>query len=171
MFCWEHASELAKLKPQFDEAGVVLAVVAVGTPEGAQKFADALPFPAENLYVDPERNAYRALSFHGDLDGSEGIFFDPKVIEGVKRLFFTKVTGERIKERGLMTPEGREKMKAVMKNFEVIAPPQPRDAVQQGGTAVFKGNELVYLRADEATADHAPVAEVMAAAECPECTI
>ena len=70
MFCWEHASELAKLKPQFDEAGVVLAVVAVGTPEGAQKFADALPFPAENLYVDPERNAYRALSFHGDLDGS-----------------------------------------------------------------------------------------------------
>ena len=43
--------------------------------------------------------------------------------------------------------------------------------MQQGGTAVFKGNSLVYLRADEATADHAPVSEVMAAAECPECTI
>lgn len=171
MFCWEHASELAKLKPQFDEAGVLLAVVAVGTPEGAQAFSKALPFPKECLFVDPDRRAYSALNFHGDLDGSEGLFFDPKVMEGVKRLFFTKVTGERIKERGLMEPEGRAKMKEVMKNFVMIAPPQPRDAVQQGGTAVFKGNSLVYLRADEATADHAPVSEVMAAAECPECTI
>ena len=107
MFCWEHASELAKLKPQFDEAGVLLAVVAVGTPEGAQAFSKALPFPKECLFVDPERKAYSALDFHGDLDGSEGLFFDPKVMEGVKRLFFTKVTGERIKERGLMEPEGR----------------------------------------------------------------
>ena len=59
----------------------------------------ALPFPEECLFVDPGRKAYKALEFHGDLDGTEGWFFDPKVVEGVRRLFFTKITGERIKER------------------------------------------------------------------------
>jgi peroxiredoxin len=100
VFCWEHAAALAKAKPELDAAGVLLVVVAVGTPASALEFAERLPFPAENLYVDPERALYRALTFHGDLDGSEGMFFDPKVVEGVRRLFFTKVTGERIKERG-----------------------------------------------------------------------
>jgi hypothetical protein len=44
---------------------VLLIVVAVGTPESAQNFSDSLPFPAENIYVDPSRAAYRALEFHG----------------------------------------------------------------------------------------------------------
>jgi hypothetical protein len=37
-------------------------------------------------------------------------------------------------------------------------------------SAVFKGHEVVYLRRDEATADHAPAGEVMAAAAaCSSC--
>lgn len=54
-------------------------------------------FPLQNLYVDPTRQAYKALELHGDLDGTEGWFFDSKVVEGVRRLFFTKVTGEALK--------------------------------------------------------------------------
>jgi peroxiredoxin len=71
VFCWEHAAELAKMKPELDAAGVLLIVVGVGTPDSAKQFAAALPFPEENLFVDPERAAYRALALHGDLDGTE----------------------------------------------------------------------------------------------------
>jgi hypothetical protein len=100
---------------------------------------------------------FEALALHGDLDGTEGKFFDPKVVEGVRRLFFTKVTGERIKERGT------DGIKAAMKNYQPLMPPNSFDAVQQGGTAVFHGHQMVYMRKDEATADHAPIGEVMAA--------
>ena len=97
MFCWEHASELASFKTrELDPKGVLLVVVGVGTPESGKTFCESLPFPEENLFVDPTRSAYKALELHGDLDGTEGIFFDPKVVEGVRRLFFTKITGERI---------------------------------------------------------------------------
>mmetsp|Transcript_39043 Transcript_39043/g.62580 ORF Transcript_39043/g.62580 Transcript_39043/m.62580 type:complete len:159 (-) Transcript_39043:424-900(-) len=145
------------MKPELDAAGVLLIVVGVGTPESGKKFSEALPFPGECLFVDPERAAYRALALHGDLDGTEGKFFDPKVVEGVRRLFFTKVTGERIKERGT------DGIKAAMKNYQPLMPPNSFDAVQQGGTAVFHGHQMVYMRKDEATADHAPIGEVMAA--------
>ena len=91
------------------------------------------------------------------MDGTEGLFFDPKVVEGVRRLFFTKITGERIKERG------QDGIKAAMKNYKPLMPKESRDSVQQGGTVVFKGHEVVYLRKDEATADHAPQEEIMCA--------
>ena len=64
-------------------------------------------FPIENLYIDPKRTAYKALELYGDLDGTEGWFFDPKVVEGVRRLFFTKVTGEAIKVRMVVTTRQR----------------------------------------------------------------
>jgi hypothetical protein len=61
---------------------------------------------------------------------TSGIFFDPKVVEGVRRLFFTKVTGEKIKERGT------DGIKASMKNYKPLMPPKSIDSVQQGGTVV-----------------------------------
>lgn len=158
MFCWEHAAELAKMKNSLlDPNGVLLVVVGVGTPESGKTFCESLPFPEENLFVDPSRSAYKALEMHGDLDGTEGWFFDKKVVEGVRRLFFTKVTGERIKERGT------EGIKSAMKGYQPLMPKNAIDSVQQGGTVVFKGHEIVYLRKDEATADHAPLEEVMRA--------
>ena len=158
MFCWEHASELASFKTrELDPKGVLLVVVGVGTPESGKTFCESLPFPEESLFVDPTRSAYKALELHGDLDGTEGLFFDPKVVEGVRRLFFTKITGERIKERG------QDGIKAAMKNYKPLMPKESRDTVQQGGTVVFKGHEVVYLRKDEATADHAPQEEIMCA--------
>jgi hypothetical protein len=50
-----------------------------------------------------------------------------------------------------------------MKNYKPLMPKESRDSVQQGGTVVFKGHEIVYLRKDEATADHAPQQEIMCA--------
>ena len=53
---------------------------------------------------------------------------------------------------------------AAMKNYKFLAPPKPMDSVQQGGTMVFKGHDMVYLHRDEATADHAPWPDVLQAA-------
>jgi hypothetical protein len=63
----------------------------------------------------------------------------PKVVEAVRRLFFTKVTGERIKERGT------DGLKAAMKNYTFINPPKPIDSVQQGGMMVYKGQGLTFV--------------------------
>jgi len=145
------------MKPELDAKGVLLVVVGVGTPESGKTFCESLPFPKECLFVDPGRAAYKGLEVHGDLDGTEGWFFDPKVVEGVRRLFFTKITGERIKERG------QEGIKEAMKGYKPLMPKENIDTVQQGGTIVFKGHEMVYLRKDEATADHAPPEEIMCA--------
>ena len=105
---------------ELDPKGVLLVVVGVGTPESGKTFCESLPFPEENLFVDPARKAYKALELHGDLDGTEGLFFDPKVVEGVRRLFFTKITGERIKERG------QDDIKAAMKNYKPLMPKESR---------------------------------------------
>ena len=50
-----------------------------------------------------------------------------------------------------------------MKGYKPLMPKENIDTVQQGGTIVFKGHEMVYLRKDEATADHAPPEEIMCA--------
>jgi hypothetical protein len=39
----------------------------------------------------------QTLELYGDLTGEEGMFFDPNVVDGVKRLFFNKKTGEALK--------------------------------------------------------------------------
>jgi len=132
-------------------------LVGIGTPESAREFAERTGFPVEKLYVDESRALYKALELHGDLDGSEGLFFDPKVVEGVRRLFFNSVTGERIKGN-------EDSIKSSIKNYKPLMPKESRDTVQQGGTFVFKGTDVVYARKDEATADHAPIDDVIAAA-------
>ena len=124
-------------------------LVGIGTPESAREFAERTGFPVEKLYVDESRALYKALELHGDLDGSEGLFFDPKVVEGVRRLFFNSVTGERIKGN-------EDSIKSSIKNYKPLMPKESRDTVQQGGTFVFKGTDVVHARKDEATADHAP---------------
>ncbi|XRB03375.1 hypothetical protein NFJ02_17g27290 [Pycnococcus provasolii] len=125
--------------------------------DSAREFAERTGFPVEKLYVDESRALYKALELHGDLDGSEGLFFDPKVVEGVRRLFFNSVTGERIKGN-------EDSIKSSIKNYKPLMPKESRDTVQQGGTFVFKGTDVVYARKDEATADHAPIDDVIAAA-------
>mmetsp|Transcript_24732 Transcript_24732/g.84613 ORF Transcript_24732/g.84613 Transcript_24732/m.84613 type:complete len:151 (+) Transcript_24732:318-770(+) len=148
------------MAPQLEAQGAALYVIGVGTPESGAEFAELCGFPADKLFVDPTRSVYKSLQLYGDLDGTEGWFFDPKVVEGVRRLFFTKVTGERLKERGT------EGLKEATRRFKPLPPPEPRDAVQQGGTFVLRGSEVVMAHRDEATADHAKAEDVLGAAGC-----
>jgi hypothetical protein len=148
------------LKPSLDEQDVALVCVGIGSPESACEFAERAEFPVDCLYVDPTRKAYKALGLYGDLDGTEGLFFDPKVVEGVRRLFLDKSTGEGLKKRGT------DGLKAATKNFKPLPPPEPRDAVQQGGLYVFRGREVLYAHKDQGTGDHAEPDEILAAAAC-----
>mmetsp|Transcript_19463 Transcript_19463/g.32726 ORF Transcript_19463/g.32726 Transcript_19463/m.32726 type:complete len:140 (+) Transcript_19463:556-975(+) len=135
-------------------------VVGIGSPEKAREFASLVPFPVECLYVSPDRSVYKTLELYGNLTGEEGLFFDPNVVDGVKRLFFNKKTGEALKSRGTSG------LKSATKNFKPLAPPEPRDAVQQGGLYVFKGQATLFAHKDEGTGDHALPEEVLAAASC-----
>lgn len=137
------------MKPALDEAGVQLVCVGIGSPESAREFAGRVPFPVECLYVDQTRSAYKALELYGDLTGEEGWFFDPVVVESVQRLFFNKRTADALKTRGT------DGLKSATQNFTPLAPPAPRDAVQQGGLYVFKGRDVLFGHKDESTGDHA----------------
>mmetsp|Transcript_19509 Transcript_19509/g.23382 ORF Transcript_19509/g.23382 Transcript_19509/m.23382 type:complete len:154 (-) Transcript_19509:232-693(-) len=150
------------MKPALDDAGVKLICVGIGSSESAQKFAAALPFPEDSLYIDEAREAYKALELYGDLDGTEGWFFDPKVVEGVRRLFFNDATSNAMKKK-IETGSMKEVMKKYKPGF---IPKDMIGTVQQGGLFVFKGRQIVYGHKDQGTGDHAEPQEVLKAMDC-----
>ncbi|KAG8373827.1 hypothetical protein BUALT_Bualt11G0065700 [Buddleja alternifolia] len=135
--CWELASTLRDSKERFDSAGVKLIAVGVGTPNKAQILAERLPFPLDSLYADPDRKAYDVM----------GLYF------GLGRTFFNPAS-VKVFSRG-------ESLKKAMKNYTIKATPDDKSGVlQQGGTFVFKGKQLLYARKDEGTGDHAPLDDI-----------
>ncbi len=117
--------------------------MSVGTPESARKFAALLspPIPPSLVFVDPARALYAALGLYS----------------GLGRTFANAATPRALRERGL------DGIKAAAKNYTMLAPPKADDALQQGGLLVVDGPRVLYAWRDEGTADHAPVADVLAA--------
>ncbi|KAK4426435.1 hypothetical protein Salat_1412100 [Sesamum alatum] len=135
--CWELAATLKESKEKFDSAGVKLIAVGVGTPDKAQLLAERLPFPLDSLYADPDRKAYDVL----------GLYY------GLGRTFFNPAS-TKVFSRG-------DALKKATKNYTIRATPDDRSSVlQQGGTFVFKGKQLLYARKDEGTGDHAPLDDI-----------
>ncbi|CAN8264198.1 unnamed protein product [Cochlearia groenlandica] len=129
--CWELATALKEAKPRFDEAGVKLVAVGVGTPDKARLLASRLPFPMECLYADPERKAYDVLGLYYGLGRT---FFNPASTKVFSRF---------------------DKIREAAKNYTIKATPEDRSSVlQQGGTFLFRGKKLLYGRKDEGTGDH-----------------
>ncbi len=93
------------------------------------------------LFVDPSRASYEALGLY----------------KGMMRTFANAATPKAIQERGL------DSLKAATKNYTMIPPPKADDALQQGGLLVVNGKDVLYAWRDEGTADHAPVAQILAA--------
>ncbi|XP_077233893.1 thioredoxin-like protein AAED1, chloroplastic isoform X2 [Tasmannia lanceolata] len=135
---WELASTLKDLKPTFDLAGVKLIAIGVGTPDKARILAERLPFPLDSLYADPHRKAYDVLGLYYGLGCT---FFNPASAKVFSRF---------------------ESLQKAVKNYTISATPDDRSSVlQQGGTFVFKGKNLLYARKDEGTGDHAPLDEII----------
>lgn len=136
--CWELASDLKDVKPQFDAAGVKLIAVGVGTTDKARLLAERLPFPLDSLYADPDRKAYDLL----------GLYY------GFTRTFLNPASAKVFLRF--------DSLKKAMKNYTIAATPDDRSSVlQQGGMLVFKGRQLLYARKDEGTGDHAPLDEIL----------
>ncbi|KAI3462666.1 hypothetical protein Pfo_019329 [Paulownia fortunei] len=138
-FCsWELALALKESKEKFDSAGVKLIAVGVGTPDKAQVLAERLPFPLDSLYCDPDRKAYDVLGLYYGLGRT---FFNPASFKLFSRM---------------------EALKKAMKNYTITASPDDKSGVlQQGGMLVFKGQQLLYARKDEASGDHAPLDDIL----------
>lgn len=135
--CWELASALKEAKARFDEAGVKLIAVGVGTPNKARILAERLPFPMDCLYADPDRKAYNLLDLYYGLGRT---FFNPASAKVLSRF---------------------EALQKAMKNYTIEATPDDKSSVlQQGGMFVFKGKQLMYARKDEGTGDHAPLQDI-----------
>lgn len=136
--CWEQATALRELKNDFEACDTTLVVIGVGNVEKAREFAEALPFPLENLFVDPEREVYRLIGLHDDF----------------LRIF-------SVKGPLAIAKRGPEKFLKANANRKSISPVNPSDVKQQGGLIILDNNEVIYFHVDEATGDHAPMEEVI----------
>jgi hypothetical protein len=73
----ELATQLRRdIKPQLDQQGIKLFLVAIGTHQRSKDFIAATGFPAECLLADPDSSAYEAL---GLVKGVAQTFFDINV--------------------------------------------------------------------------------------------
>eukprot|EP00898_Chlorokybus_atmophyticus_P002008 jgi/Chlat1/2808/Chrsp187S02919 len=140
---WDRARSVLAIKSRLDAAGVRLIAVGVGTAKGAAKFAEKCPFPEELCFCDPQRKAYAALALYDSVLRSMRSI--PKVFCGCGG-------------RCIGFPKG----------FYFVTPPSTMSTMQQGGTFVFQGRNVLYARRDEETGDHAPLEEVLAACVGPE---
>ncbi|EIE25407.1 hypothetical protein COCSUDRAFT_61626 [Coccomyxa subellipsoidea C-169] len=142
-FCWQQAKDLLAAKPEFDAVGVDLVALSVGVPEKGKLFCERVPFPEELLFLDPDRLAYSELALY----------------EGIGRTFFSRATPAALS--GLNFDKFKEAVKGY--TFDMTKPPKNDDAFQQGGLFIFDGAEVLYAHKDAGTADHAPMADVIAA--------
>ena len=118
-------------------------MIGIGTLESGRRFCERLPFPADSLYLDAERAVFAQLGLY----------------KGIDRTFFNAATPRALKARGM------EGLKEAAKGYFFAAPPNgdASATLQQGGVFVLDGEALRYGWRDEGTADHAPMADVLAA--------
>lgn len=125
---------------QFDEAGFELAVVAIGSPEGARTLCKKLSFPEEKFYVDDgDRKLYGELR----LNWGPSFFWSDATKRGVKAI--------------------EKDMPNILSKYSIIVPPSIESTLQLGGVFVIDKARLIYAHIDEGLGDHAPNDQVLRA--------
>jgi peroxiredoxin len=141
VFCRDHAVQLHRARPEFDAAGVGLAVVGIGTPADAAEFrrAQGVDLP---LLADPERRTYAIAGAKlATLDELVG----PKVLGSAIR----RTLASRWRLGSIAVHQGR-----IMGH-----------ASQLGGVLLIAPDGSVrYAHLSEDASDNPPVREVIAAA-------
>lgn len=127
--------------PELTDKGVKLHAVSIGTAEDGVTFVREQELPDGFVYADPDGSSYKAL----DMNAS------------VWRLFFAKQTGLSFLKNGVSG------FGEALKNYKPLMPKDKNLALQQGGTLVFRGSELVFSHIDEGTNAHAELSEVLEA--------
>ena len=142
MFCRDHAVQLHRARSDFDEAGIRLAVIGMGTPEQAAAFRElqGVDLP---LLIDGDRRTY--------------------AVAGAKVATIDELLGPRVIARAIKHTIGSRL------RLGSIAVHQGRTlhhGAQLGGVLVIAPDGSVrYAHLSEDASDNPPTAEVLAAAK------
>jgi peroxiredoxin len=141
VFCRQHAVRLHRARKKFDEAGIGLAVIGMGTPEDAAEFRriQGVEFP---VLVDPDRRTYELA---GAKIATINELLHPKVVaRGLKHTILS-----RLRLGSVVVHQGRIR----------------GHAAQLGGVLVVAPDGSVrYAHLSQDASDDPPPAEVLAAA-------
>ena len=107
---------------------------------GAKTFSSAVPFPSELLILDPDRQLHDSFELKSGLGPT---FFNKATPDAMQKYTFKAFTN-------------------AAKDYKFVKPPTNDAALQQGGTFVFDGDDVLYAHIDQGTADHAPIEDVLA---------
>uniref|UniRef100_A0A7S2BHG2 Uncharacterized protein n=1 Tax=Octactis speculum TaxID=3111310 RepID=A0A7S2BHG2_9STRA len=157
--------------PAFENAGVKLFVVGIGSVESGREFSEALrpPFPLEMLLVDESEltDAYAAAGTRNSARGEDG----KQVFEGVESMWSTATTTA-------IDARGKQDLDAVTGNLFNKGPYKPlmpkgrslfdqraiEKTLVQGGSFVFRGRETLVEHYDESSGAHLPIQTLLDAA-------
>jgi len=144
--CWEHAVQLRD--SVLPSSRVYF--VGVGTAEAALEFATQLEIDASLCLGDENGVAGDALS----LNKGFNTMWNPPVVQAM----MDRNDEESLKALG-------ESFKGAVDNIGIrqLAPAKIADTLRQGGTFVFKGDQLLLEHYDEKVGDTCPVEDVLAA--------
>lgn len=132
------------MRPVLDDQGIDMLLVSIGTKERGLEFVEKTEFPADRLIADPTSACYEALGLKS----------------GIRETFFSYDTPSAIWKdikSGRINTLRNEVMPAWIESQKkgIWNPPEQKQALQQGGMAVFYGKDMVYLWKDPATGAHA----------------
>ena len=142
MFCRDHAVQLHRARDEFDEAGVRLAVIGMGTPEDAAEFrrAQGVDLP---LLVDTDRETYA-------LAGAKVATLDELIRPKVVARGAQRTLASRWRLGSIAVHQGRIK----------------QHGAQLGGVLLIAPDGSVrYAHLSEDASDNPPLREVIAAAK------
>ena len=153
--------------PAFEEAGVKLLVVGIGSVESGREFAESLDFPKPLLLVDEseQTDAYRAA---GTRNSGRDEKTGKQVFEGVSSMW-SDATNDAINERG------KEDLDGITGNLFNPGPYKPlmpkgkslfdmaaiEKTLVQGGSFVFRGEETLLRHIDQSSGAHLPLQVLM----------
>ena len=150
--CWEHAEQLKSRVLPATASGAgsgKVFFVGVGTSEAAAEFA-------RQLDIDPR------LCF-GDEGGAAGDALNLK--KGVGTMWNPPAVGammERNDQESLTALGEAYKNAADNIGIQSLAPREIKDTLRQGGTFVFKGEELLLEHYDDKVGDNASIDDILA---------
>lgn len=171
---WEYAQKLVKQLPAFAAAGVDVYTVGLGSLSNAREFAKLLQFPLDQLYADPEGGCYSRLGFSpgfqpgGQVDPYLKLLpmlmgiGSPGTVQEVARGYIGDRSSKPVFDGStpfdiLGTGYQRPFELATLRLFNMVnilprwgqlCPPDRELLVQQGGTLVLDGTDVIYRHDD-----------------------
>lgn len=190
---WELAQRLVTKLPELQAAGVEMVAVGLGSAAAGRTFAEKTGFPADRLYADEVSACHRSLGFSpgflggSDLNGYLKIFpmlagiGSPGTMQEVLRGYVGDRNGKPLFEE--TTPLGRAfgvlgtgyqrpfelatqrlfNMAGSLSNWSELAPKDTQQLVQQGGSFLVKGSDVIFSHRDTGILITTDVDELMAA--------